>query len=103
MNEAETFLSTFNPMLEETQLPTGILAAYAPDSCLADKGDRFVWRMRRRSDGALFVLKTGPLADKDLIEELPGCRRCCQTRCPPPQAIFRTTERSTSSGLTCRG
>ena len=69
MNETEAFLSTFDLASGEVSFPAGILAAYAPDSCLADKGGRSVWRMRRRSDGALFVLKTAPLAEEDLMEE----------------------------------
>ena len=95
MSETEAFLSTFDPMAEEARFPAAILADYAPDSCLAEKGDRFVWRMRRRSDGALFVLKAAPLADKDLVEEfcilarlsplLPG-------QIPAPVSYFQDSE-----------
>lgn len=69
MSETEAFLSTFDPMPEGVQLPASIPAAYVPDSCLSDRGNRFVWRMRRQSDGTLFVLKAAPLEDKDLLEE----------------------------------
>lgn len=69
MSETEAFLSSFDPVPGEVRLPAAILAAYEPDSCLADRGGRFVWRMRRRSDGAFFVLKAAPLADQDLMEE----------------------------------
>lgn len=67
MNDAEDFLASFDPVPEGVRLPAGI--PYLPDSCLADRGDRFVWRVRRQSDGALFILKAAPLADKDLLEE----------------------------------
>ena len=67
MNETEDFLASFDPVPKGVQLPAGI--PYLPDSCQADRGDRFVWRVRRQSDGALFILKAAPLADKDLLEE----------------------------------
>ena len=95
MSKTEAFMSTFDPVPEDARLPAGILAAYTPDSCLAAEGDRFVWRMRRRSDGALFVLKAAPLADKDLMEEfcilarlsplLPG-------QVPAPASYFQDNE-----------
>lgn len=69
MSETETFLSTFDPVPEEVRVPAAILTDYTPDSCLAEKGGRFVWRVCRQSDGALFILKAAPLADKDLLEE----------------------------------
>lgn len=69
MSETEAFLSTFDPMPEGARFPADILASYAPDSCLADKDGWFVWRMRRRSDGVLFVLEAAPVANRDLMEE----------------------------------
>ena len=69
MNELEKFRSSFDPLPDGVTLPAAILTAYEPDSCLSDQGERFVLRMRRRSDGAVFVLKAAPLTDKDLMEE----------------------------------
>ena len=95
MSETEIFLSTFDPVPEETRLPAAILADYTPDSCLADKGGRFVWRMRRRSDGALFVLKAAPLADRDLMEEfciLARLSPLLPEQVPAPVSYFQDEE-----------
>ena len=69
MSELEKFRSSFDPLPDEVTLPAAILTAYEPDSCLSDQGERFALRMRRRSDGAVFVLKAAPLTDEDLMEE----------------------------------
>lgn len=69
MRETEAFLSTFDPLPDGVSLPQRIMAVYEPASCLADKGERLVWRLRRRTDGALFVLKSSPEGVEDLEEE----------------------------------
>ena len=69
MSELEKFRSSFDPLPDGATLPAAVLTAYEPDSCLSDQGERFVLKMRRRSDGAFFVLKAAPLTDKDLMEE----------------------------------
>lgn len=67
MSEKERFLAAFDPLPEG--LPPRILLAYEPESCLARREDRSVWRLRRRADGAPFVLKTAPAGTGDLMEE----------------------------------
>ncbi|MGM9608419.1 MAG: phosphotransferase [Oscillospiraceae bacterium] len=69
MRETEKFLSSFDPLPDGFTLPTRVLPDYEPDSCLSDKGERFVWRLRRRTDGALFVLKASPAELENLMEE----------------------------------
>ena len=89
--ETAQFLSAFDPVPEDVELPERILEDYVPDSCLARREDRLVLRLRRRSDGALFVLKACPAGPEDLEEEyriltrlaplLPGA-------VPAPEAFF---------------
>lgn len=69
MKEAERFLASFDPLPDGVELPARIMQAYEPESCLTDKDSGFAWRMRRRSDGALFVLKASPAGAEDLHEE----------------------------------
>ena len=95
MSETEAFLSTFDPIPEEARFPSNILAAYAPDSCLANTDGRFVWRVRRQSDGALFVLKSAPLADGDLMEEfciLARLSPLLPNQVPAPIGYFQDNE-----------
>lgn len=69
MNEKERFLSAFDPLPDESRLPPRVLLAYEPESCLAHREERFVWRLRRRADGVPFVLKVSPVGGEDLMEE----------------------------------
>ncbi len=65
MSHTEEFLSGFSPLPEKLTLPQRVSAVYEPVSSLSRREDRLVLLMRRRKDGALFVLKRGPL---ELIE-----------------------------------
>lgn len=69
MNHKEDFLSGFDPLPEGITLPDRILLAYEPVSCLAHREKRSVWKLRRRADGAPFVLKAVPVDEEDLAEE----------------------------------
>jgi len=65
MNYTETFLSGFSPLPEGAALPRRVSVEYEPVSNLSRKEDRLVLLMRRRRDGAFFVLKRG---DREEIE-----------------------------------
>lgn len=67
MKGADGFLSSFDPLPEG--LPPRVLLAYEPESCLSAREGRSVWRMRRRADGAPFVLKISRDGTEDLPEE----------------------------------
>ena len=69
MTETARFLSGFDPVPEDVALPARVLRDYAPDSCLSRREDRLVLRLRRRADGALFVLKACPAGLEDLEAE----------------------------------
>ncbi len=61
MKHREEFLSEFSPLTEKFALPQRVSDAYEPVSSLSRREDRLVLLMRRRRDGALFLLKRGPL------------------------------------------
>ena len=92
MSIREEFLAQFTPLPEGLTLPPELLEACEVESCLARKGEGGVWRLRRRDDGALLVLKAVPVGEEDLAGEyeilarlvplLPGA-------VPVPQAHFR--------------
>lgn len=94
MSEKERFLSGFDP-LSGLSLPERILTEYEPDSCLSHREGRLVWRLRRRSDGALYVLKACPADTEDLTEEFQILRRLAPLlpgSVPPPADCFREGE-----------
>lgn len=69
-----------------------ILKLYEPDSCLSYREKRFVLRLRRRSDGSLFVLKAIPSETEDLEEEfriLTHLAPLLPDTVPLPAAFFR--------------
>lgn len=73
-------------------LPAQILEAYEPDSCLSHREKRFVLLLRRRSDGAPFVLKAVPSETEDLEEEFQILTRLAPLlpdTVPAPEAFFR--------------
>ena len=92
IDRKDAFLTAFSPLPDGITLPEQIREAYEPDSCLSHREKRFVLRLRRRSDGSLFVLKAIPSQTEDLEEEfqilthlaplLPGA-------VPAPEAFFR--------------
>lgn len=61
MSHTEEFLSGFSPLPENLTLPQRVSDLYEPVSSLSRREDRLILLMRRRRDGALFVLKRGPL------------------------------------------
>lgn len=95
MSVREEFLAQFTPLPQGLTLPAELLEACEVESCLAQKGRGGVWRLRRRADGALLVLKAVPAGEEDLAAEeeiltrlaplLPGA-------VPVPQAHFRAGE-----------
>lgn len=92
IDRKDDFLTAFSPLPEGITLPAQILETYEPDSCLSHREKHFVLRLRRRSDGSLFVLKAVPSETEDLEEEfqilthlaplLPGT-------VPAPESFFR--------------
>jgi len=65
VNHTEKFLSEFSSLFDGFMLPERVSVAYDPVSALSRKEGRMVLLMRRRRDGALFVLKSGPSADME--------------------------------------
>lgn len=61
---AETFQAAFDAVLE---LPERLTPAFETDRCLCCKEGGAVWRLRRRADGAPFLLRIGP--EEALLEE----------------------------------
>jgi len=70
MNHTEEFLSSFSPLPENLALPQRVSAVYEPVSDLAGREGRPVLLLRRRQDGALFVLKQGPMEDMEAEREV---------------------------------
>lgn len=73
MRDAEEFKQGFHPGPEG--LPERISLQYEAESCLAEKKGRSVWRMRRRADGAAFLMKTSPAGAGGLMEEFRALAR----------------------------
>lgn len=69
MDHRRDFLSSFDPLPDETTLPERVLLAYEPVSCLTHRRARSVWKLRRRADGAPFILKEVSMDEEDLAEE----------------------------------
>ena len=93
MSERGDFLRCFTPVPEGATLPERISSEYDAESCLRRREDGgWTLRLRRRADGALYVLKADPAGDEDLPGEfqilgrlsplLPGA-------VPEPAACFR--------------
>lgn len=53
----ERFQAAFDAVLE---LPERLRPSFETDRCLSDKETESVWLLRRRADGAPFLLRTGP-------------------------------------------
>jgi len=69
VNHTEAFLSQFSPLPEDFSLPRRIQEEYEPVSDLSRREERPVLLMRRRRDGALFILKRGPMEDIETERE----------------------------------
>jgi len=70
MDLTQTFLSGFSPLPEGFVLPQRIDADCEPISDLSRREGRLVLLMRRRRDGALFVLKRGPWEEIETEHQL---------------------------------
>ena len=70
MSERSDFLRGFTPVPEGAALPERISSAYDAESCLRRREDGgWTLRLRRRADGALYVLKADPAGNEDLPGE----------------------------------
>ena len=70
MREQDRFLPDFTPIPEGVVLPQRVLSNYDAESCLRHREDGgFVLRLRRRADGALYILKAVPAGTEDLATE----------------------------------
>ena len=69
MSRAEDFRRSYQPVLDGLELPARIALVYEPVSLLAEHGGRSVWKLRRRCDGAPFVLKAASGEGEALEEE----------------------------------
>lgn len=95
MSVQEEFLSTFCPLPEDLTLPPGLLELYEIETCLAHKKRGGVWRLRRRSDGALFALKLAPVGEEDLKGEYEILTRLATVlpeAVPAPEAYYLVGE-----------
>lgn len=92
MSLAEDFKAQYRSVLDALELPTRVSGVYEPASCLGRREDgRQVWLLRRRADGAPFVLKLSGPGGEDLEEEF-RLLRCLQSvlrgRAPAPVDCF---------------
>ena len=92
MSLAEDFQAQYRPVLDDLELPARISGAYEPVSCLGRREDgRQVWLLRRREDGAPFVLKLSGPGGEDLEEEfrlLRALQGVLRGRAPAPADCF---------------
>lgn len=86
----DDFSSSFDPAPEG--LPARILLAYEPETCLSGREGRSVWRVRRRADGAPFILKAASEETEDLPQEFQVLARLAPLlpgAVPAPADCFR--------------
>ena len=69
MTHTEKFRQDYAPVVDSLALPRRISLVYQPEACLAEREGRSVWLLRRRGDGAPFVLKLARAEGEDLEEE----------------------------------
>ena len=69
MTHAEAFRQSYQEVLDSLELPERVALAYEPVSCLAEHDGRGVWLLRRRCDGAPFVLKVAGAEGENLEVE----------------------------------
>ena len=93
MSERSDFLRCFAPVPEGAALPERISSAYDAESCLRRREDGgWTLRLRRRADGALYVLKADPAGNEDLPGEFQILTRLSlllSGAVPEPAACFR--------------
>ena len=70
MTHAEDFCRDYQGVLDGLDLPLRISLSYEPVSLLAERDGRSVWKLRRRCDGAPFVLKVSSGEEEELEVEL---------------------------------
>lgn len=92
MSLAEDFQAQYRSVLDALELPTRVSGVYEPVSCLGRREDgRQVWLLRRRKDGAPFVLKLSGPGGEDLEEEfrlLRALQSVLRGRAPVPADCF---------------
>ena len=69
MTRTEDFCKDYRQVVDSLELPDRIALVYRPEACLAERETRSVWLLRRRCDGAPFVLKIAREGGEDLEEE----------------------------------
>ena len=69
MSHTEQFCREYRAVLDGLELPERVGLVYEPEALLAERGGRSVWKLRRRCDGAPFVLKAASGEGEDLEEE----------------------------------
>ena len=93
MSERSDFLRCFTPVPEGAALPERITSAYDAESCLRRREDGgWTLRLRRRADGALYVLKADPAGNEDLPGEFQILTRLSPLlpgAVPEPAACFQ--------------
>ena len=93
MSERSDFLRCFTPVPEGAALPERISSAYDAESCLRRREDGgWTLRLRRRADGALYVLKADPAGNEDLPGEFQILTRLSPLlsgAVPEPAACFQ--------------
>lgn len=93
MSECSDFLRCFTPVPEGAALPERISSACDAESCLRRREDGgWTLRLRRRADGALYVLKADPAGNEDLPGEFQILTRLSPLlpgAVPEPAACFQ--------------
>ena len=69
MTHTEQFCREYRAVLDGLELPERVGLVYEPVALLAERGGRSVWKLRRRCDGAPFVLKAASGEGENLEEE----------------------------------
>ena len=69
MSHTEQFCREYRAVLDGLELPERVGLVYEPEALLSEHGGRSVWKLRRRCDGAPFVLKVTSGEGENLEEE----------------------------------
>ena len=69
MTHTEQFCREYRAVLDGLELPERVGLVYEPEALLSEHGGRSVWKLRRRCDGAPFVLKVTSGEGENLEEE----------------------------------
>lgn len=69
MSHTEQFCRDYRAVLDGLELPERVGLVYEPEALLSEHGGRSVWKLRRRADGAPFVLKVAAGEEGEDLEE----------------------------------